>query len=114
MTTAYRADLVRTVYESEIAKLAAGPSIRTEAIVVSCRTTTCGVQYSLLRPRDITEEEIAKHTAAVEKAMRHEYCPHHPPKIALNSSPMSLEANARLRDSINLHRSASATAVRVQ
>ena len=57
MTTAYRADLVRTVYESEIAKLAAGPSIRTEAIVVSCPTTTCGVQYSLLGPRDITEEE---------------------------------------------------------
>ena len=84
MTTAYRADLVRTVYESEIAKLAAGPSIRTEAIVVSCPTTTCGVQYSLLGPRDITEEEIAKHTAAVEKAMRQQYCPHHPPKIELD------------------------------
>ena len=84
MTTAYRADLVRTVYENEIAKLAVGPSIRTEAIVVSCPTTTCGVQYSLLEPRDITEEDIAKHTAAVEKAMRQQYCPHHPPKIELD------------------------------
>lgn len=82
MTTAYRADLVRTVYENEIAKLAASPSIRTEPVVVSCPTTSCGVQYSLLEPRDVTAEQIAKHTFAVEKALL-QYCPHHPPKIEL-------------------------------
>jgi hypothetical protein len=83
MTTAYRADLVRTVYENEIVKLASSPSMRTEPLVVSCPTTTCGVQYSLLESRDVTEEQIAKHTFAVEKALRQQYCPHHPPKIEL-------------------------------
>jgi hypothetical protein len=83
MTTAYRADLVRTVYENEIATLAASPSMRTEPLVVSCPMTTCGVQYSLLESRDVTEEQIAKHTFAVEKALRQQYCPHHPPKIEL-------------------------------
>lgn len=83
MTTAYRADLVRTVYENEIAKLAASPSIRTEPVVVSCPTTSCGVQYSLLEPRNVTAEQIAKHTFAVEKALRQQYCPHHPAKIEL-------------------------------
>jgi hypothetical protein len=83
MTTAYRADLVGTVYENEIATLMASPSIRTEPLVVSCPTTTCGVQYSLLEQRHVTEEQIAKHRFAVEKALRQQYCPHHPPKIEL-------------------------------
>jgi len=83
MTTAYRVDLVHTVYENEIAKLAASPSIRTEPLVVSCPSTTCEVKYSLLESGDVTEEQIAKHTFAVEKALRQQYCPHHPPKIEL-------------------------------
>jgi len=83
MTTAYRTDLVRTVYENEISTLAVSLSIRTEPLVVSCPTTTCEVQYSMLEPRDVTEEQIAKHTFAVEKALRQQYCPHHPPKIEL-------------------------------
>ena len=83
MTTAYRADLVGTVYVNEIAKLASSPSIRTEPLVVSCPISTCGVKYSLLESRDVTAEQIAKHTFAVEKALRQQYCPHHPPKIEL-------------------------------
>ena len=81
--TAYRADLIHTIYENEIVKLASSSSMRMERLVVSCPTTSCGVQYSLLEPRNVTAEQIAKHTFAVEKALRQQYCPHHPPKIEL-------------------------------
>ena len=81
--TAYRADLIHTIYENEIVKLASSSSMRMERLVVSCPTTSCGVQYSLLEPRNVTAEQIAKHTFAVEKALRQQYCPHHPAKIEL-------------------------------
>ena len=84
MTTAYRFDLVHTVYETEIARLRANPSVRMEATVVSCPKKDCGVQYSLLGPRDATAGEIVASKAAVVKAMQQQYCPHHPPKIELD------------------------------
>lgn len=84
MTTAFRADLVRTVYKNEIAQLAASPSTRTEPVAVSCPKTNCGVQYTLLEPRDVTEAEIERHTVAVKQAMQQQFCPHHPPKIELD------------------------------
>ena len=84
MTTAYRSDLVRTVYETEIAKLTADPSLTVQAAVVSCPKKDCVVQYSLLGRRDATAGEIVINKAAVEKAMQQQYCPHHPPKIELD------------------------------
>ena len=84
MTTAYRTDLINGVYKSEIIEVAANPSVTMESTLVSCPNRNCVVQYSLLRPMDATVEEIAKHQAAVGKAMQQQYCPHHPPKIELD------------------------------
>jgi hypothetical protein len=84
MTTAYRSDLIGSLYETEIAKLTANPSVRMEACVVSCPKKDCCVQYNLLGPTDTTEGEIVRHKAAVAKAMQQQFCPHHPPKIELD------------------------------
>lgn len=83
MITAYRADLIRTVYQTEIAKLTANPSVRMGAAVIPCPKKDCIVQYSLLEPRDVTEGELVRLTAAVQQAMQQQFCPHHPPKIEL-------------------------------
>ena len=83
MTTAYRADLVRTVFENEIAELTADPSLRMEPTAVSCPKKDCDVQYNLLGTRDASAGEIVKIKAAVAKAMQQQFCPHHPPKIEL-------------------------------
>jgi len=83
MTTAYRSDLVGTVYESEIANLTADLSVRMDPTVLSC-PKNCHVQYRLLTPREATAGETLKHQAAVAKAMLQQYCPHHPPKIELD------------------------------
>lgn len=84
MRTAYRSDLVRTVYEIEIANLAADPSIRMESTPISCPKRDCVVQYRLLGPTDASAEEIVKSKNAVAQAMQQHYCPHHPPKIELD------------------------------
>jgi hypothetical protein len=84
MTTAYRFDLVRTVYETEIATLTANPSLRMEQTLMSCPKKDCDVQYSLLGPRSATAGEILISKAAIAKAMQQQYCPHHPPKIELD------------------------------
>jgi hypothetical protein len=83
MTTAYRSDLIRTVYETELANLMANSSVRMEPSNVLCPGKDCGVQYSLLGPKDAPEEEVLKQKAAVTKAMQQQFCPHHPPKIEL-------------------------------
>lgn len=83
MTTAYRSDLVGTVYQSEIAGLMADRSVRMDPTVLSC-PKNCAVQYSLLVPRESTAAETARHQAAVTKALLQQYCPHHPPKIELD------------------------------
>jgi hypothetical protein len=84
MTTAYRSDLVSTVYETEIAKLTANPSVRMEPALIWCPKKDCVVQYNLLGPRDTSAEEIVKNKGAIAKAMQQQYCPHHPPKIELD------------------------------
>ena len=84
MTTAYRSDLIRSVYATAIAKLTANPSLRMEATVVSCPKQDCGVQYSLLGPTDASEGDIVRHKAVVANAMQQQFCPHHPPKIELD------------------------------
>jgi hypothetical protein len=84
MTTAYRSDLVRTVYELEIANLAADLSISMEPAPVSCPKRDCVVQYRLARPTDASTEEIVKSKNAVAQAMQQHYCPHHPPKIEVD------------------------------
>jgi hypothetical protein len=84
MTTAYRFDLVHTVYETEIARLTASLSLRMDATLISCPMKDCGVQYSLLGPRDAAAGEILIRKAAVVKALEQQYCPHHPPKIELD------------------------------
>lgn len=83
MTTAYRSDLVGSVYQGEIAKLLAGFPVRIDASAVSC-PKNCEVQYSFLLPNETTGAEIAKFQAAVGKALLQQYCPHHPPKIELD------------------------------
>jgi hypothetical protein len=83
MTTAYRSDLVGSVYQSEIAKLLAGFPVRMDPSVVSC-PKNCRVHYSLLIPEEATEAETAEDQAAVGKALQQQYCPHHPPKIELD------------------------------
>jgi hypothetical protein len=83
MTTAYRSDLVGTVYQSEIAALTADLSARVDPTLLSC-PKKCPVQYSLLSQREATPAETAKHQAEVAKAMLQQYCPHHPAKIELD------------------------------
>lgn len=84
MTTAYRSDLVRTVYEVEIAKMAADPSIRMEPTLISCPKRDCVVQYRLLVSTNASPEEIVKSENAVTQAMQQHLCPHHPPKVELD------------------------------
>ena len=83
MTTAYRSDLIDTVYRSEIAGLVADFSVGMEAVVLSC-PNNCLVQYRLLGPTDATAAETIQRQAAVAKALLQQYCPHHPPKIELD------------------------------
>ena len=83
MTTAYRVDLIRTVYQTEIAQLTTNPSARMEAAVSPCPKKDCVVQYNLLEPREVTEGELVRHRAKVQQAMQQQFCPHHPPKIEL-------------------------------
>ena len=84
MTTAYRFDLVRTVYETEIAARTANPSVWLEPTLVSCPKKDCAVQYRLLGPRGASPGETVIREAAVVQAMQQQYCPHHPPKIELD------------------------------
>jgi hypothetical protein len=84
MTTAYRSDLINTVYETELANLMANSSVRMEPSNVSCPRKDCGVQYSLLGPKDVPAGEVLKQKAAVTTAMQQQFCPHHPPKIELD------------------------------
>ena len=83
MTTAFRSDLISTVYESELANLMANLSVLMEPSNVSCLGKDCGVQYSLLRSKDAPAGEVLKQKAAVTKALQQQFCPHHPPKIEL-------------------------------
>jgi len=83
MTTAYRSDLVGTVYQSEIASLVADLSVKLDPAILSC-PKRCPVQYRLLISREATEAETVKHQAEVAKALHQQYCPHHPPKIELD------------------------------
>jgi hypothetical protein len=83
MTTAYRSDLIDTVYEIELANLMANSSVPMEPSNVSCQGKDCGVRYSLLGPKDAPEGEVLKQKAAVVKAMQRQFCPHHPPEIEL-------------------------------
>ena len=48
MITAYRSDLVGTVYKSEIAMLLVDSSVQLDPSSIPCPKQTCGVQYSLL------------------------------------------------------------------
>ena len=82
MTTAYRSDLIDTVYQSEIAGLVADLSVSMDPTVLSC-PKKCHVQYRVLGPREATAAETVKHQAEVTKALQQQYCPHHPPKIEL-------------------------------
>lgn len=84
MTTAYRSDLVSTVYQTELANLMASSSVRIEPSNVSCPGKNCGVQYRLLGPSNASEGEVLKQKAAVTKAIQQQFCPHHPPKIELD------------------------------
>ena len=84
MTTAYRSDLISTVYETELTNLMANSSVGVEPSNVSCPGKNCGVQYSLLGPKDASAGEVLKQKAAVTKAMQQQFCPHHPPKIELD------------------------------
>jgi hypothetical protein len=83
MTTAYRSDLIRTVYQTEFAELTTDPSARMETALIPCPKKDCVVQYNLLEPRDVTEGQLVRHTAAFQQAMQQQFCPHHPPKIEL-------------------------------
>ncbi|HTZ96702.1 MAG TPA: hypothetical protein VMB18_09910 [Terriglobales bacterium] len=83
MTTAYRSDLIDTVYRSEIAGLVADFSVRMDAVILPC-PKNCPVQYRLLGPTDATAAETIKRQAEVAKALQQQYCPHHPPKIELD------------------------------
>jgi hypothetical protein len=84
MTTAYRSDLISTVYETELANLMANSSNGMEPFNISCPGKNCGVQYSLLGPRKAPEGEVLKQKAAVTRAIQQQFCPHHPPKIELD------------------------------
>lgn len=83
MTTAYRSDLIDTVYHSEIAELVADLTVRMDTTVVSC-PKRCPAQYRLLSPTESSAAETVKHQAAVAKALMQQYCRHHPPKIELD------------------------------
>lgn len=83
MTTACRSDLISTIYETEIANLMANSSVQMESNVL-CPGKNCGVQYSLLGPKDAPEGEVMKQKAAITKAIQQQFCPHHPPKIELD------------------------------
>jgi hypothetical protein len=84
MSTAYRSDLVRSVYATELGKLTLASAVRLDATLVSCPKQDCGVQYIMLEPVAAAEDEILRHRAAVAKAMQQQFCPHHPPKIELD------------------------------
>jgi hypothetical protein len=83
MTTAYRSDLIDTVYEIELANLIANSSVPMEPSNVSCQGKDCGVRYSLLGPKDAPARRGLETKAAVGKAMQQQFCPHHRPKIEL-------------------------------
>jgi hypothetical protein len=83
MTTAYRSDLIATVYHSEIAGLVADLSVKIDPTVLSC-PKNCPVQYRVLIPREATAAETVRYQDEVAKALLQQYCPHHPPKIELD------------------------------
>jgi hypothetical protein len=84
MTTAYRSDLLSTVFKSKLANLLVNQSLQIEPSSVPCPGQNCGVQYSLLGPKDAPEKDVLKQRAAVVKALKQQFCPHHPPEIEVD------------------------------